>query len=136
MLVMCPNCNRTGSVPDNAVGRQVRCSGCQQLFPASPTEVGIPVAELDPRQNEEEDGQNLEPVARQRSRLSVSRRNNGRRYQLVCSLNAADVALQTIIWIVLSAVTCGFVLPFFVYFFFKAIINATEIVETESRGQL
>lgn len=52
-----------------------------------------------------------------------------KKYKLVNNLHIGSVLLQTIIWIALIIVTFGLALPFFIYFFFKLIINTTEIHE-------
>lgn len=52
-----------------------------------------------------------------------------KKYKLVCSLDIADVAIQTLIWIAVSVFTFGLALPFFFYFFLKLMINRTEIHE-------
>jgi len=51
------------------------------------------------------------------------------KYKLVNTLNFGDVLVQTIIWILIIAVTFGLALPFFGYFFIRLIINKTEIHE-------
>jgi hypothetical protein len=51
------------------------------------------------------------------------------KYKLVNTLNLGDVLGQTIIWIVLVVCTFGIALPFFVYYFFRLLINKTEIHE-------
>jgi len=52
-----------------------------------------------------------------------------KKYKLVNTLNIGDVLLQTIVWIILVIITFGIALPFFVYYFFRLIINKTEIHE-------
>ena len=52
-----------------------------------------------------------------------------KKYKFVCTLEFSDVLVQTIIWIVLIAITFGIALPFFAYFFLRLIINKTEIHE-------
>jgi len=52
-----------------------------------------------------------------------------KKYKLVNTLNIGDVLLQTIVWIILVVITFGIALPFFVYYFFRLIINKTEIHE-------
>jgi hypothetical protein len=51
------------------------------------------------------------------------------KYKLVNTLDLGDVLIQTIIWIALVLVTFGLALPFFIYYFFRLIINKTEIHE-------
>src|SRR5579871_6539599 len=34
-LLVCPECNRKLKIPDSAVGKSVRCPGCQALIPAA-----------------------------------------------------------------------------------------------------
>ena len=55
-----------------------------------------------------------------------------RRYKLVCTLDFGDVLVQTIIWVVLIIITFGLAIPFFLYFFFRLIINKTEIHEVRA----
>lgn len=52
------------------------------------------------------------------------------KYKLVNTLSFGDVALQTLVWILLTLITFGLALPFFGYFFLKLIINKTEVHET------
>ena len=52
-----------------------------------------------------------------------------KKYKLVCTLDFGDVLIQTLIWIALVVVTFGIALPFFAYFFFRLIINKTELHE-------
>ncbi len=54
-----------------------------------------------------------------------------KKYKMVCTLEFSDVLVQTIIWIVLIAITFGIALPFFAYFFLRLIINKTEIHEID-----
>ncbi|WP_072054366.1 DUF6693 family protein [Aliivibrio fischeri] len=54
-----------------------------------------------------------------------------KKYKIVNSLNIGDVLIQTIIWVVLTLCTFGLALPFFIYYFFKLILNTTEIYELE-----
>ncbi len=51
------------------------------------------------------------------------------RYKLVNTLNLGDVLVQTLIWVVLTIVTFGLALPFFLYYFLRLVINKTEIHE-------
>ena len=52
-----------------------------------------------------------------------------KKHKLVCTLNIGDILVQTLVWMLLSFVTLGLALPFFVYYFFKIIINHIEIHE-------
>lgn len=52
-----------------------------------------------------------------------------KKYKFVCNLTAGDVIVQALGWILLTIVTLGLALPFFGYFFFKLIINHTELHE-------
>lgn len=52
-------------------------------------------------------------------------------YRLICTLNAGTVALQTVVWVFLTIVTSGCVLPFFGYFYIRLIINHTRIEECD-----
>ncbi len=54
-----------------------------------------------------------------------------KKYKLICDLNAGDVIVQALLWAVLIVITFGLALPFFAYFFFRLIINNTEIHEFE-----
>lgn len=49
------------------------------------------------------------------------------KYKLACTLSFGDVFGQVLVWMFLSVVTLGLALPFFGYFFFRLIINHTEI---------
>lgn len=51
------------------------------------------------------------------------------KYKLVNTLNLGDVILQTLVWIIITVLTCGLALPFFAYYFIRLIINRTEIHE-------
>jgi uncharacterized membrane protein YjgN (DUF898 family) len=51
------------------------------------------------------------------------------RYKFVCTLDFADVFIQTVIWVVLLLVTFGLATPFFMYYFIRLIINKTEMHE-------
>lgn len=51
------------------------------------------------------------------------------KYKLVNTLHLGDILIQTLIWLVLIVVTFGLALPFFTYYFFRLIINKTEIHE-------
>lgn len=55
-----------------------------------------------------------------------------KKYKFVCNLGFGDVIRQTILWIALTLLTLGLALPFFAYFFFKLIINNTELVEVNN----
>ena len=55
-----------------------------------------------------------------------------KKYKLVCTLNLGDVLGQTLVWILLVAVTFGIALPFLAYFFVRMIINRTEIHEVSA----
>lgn len=52
-----------------------------------------------------------------------------RRYKLVSTLDFGDVFVQALIWLILIVITFGIALPFFAYYFFRLLINTTEIHE-------
>ena len=54
-----------------------------------------------------------------------------KKYKVVNTLNIGDVLVQTIIWVLLTVFTLGLALPFFVYYFFKLILNTTEVYELD-----
>lgn len=54
-----------------------------------------------------------------------------KRYKIVNTLGFGSILVQTIIWIILTLLTLGLALPFFMYFFFRIILNHTEIHEIE-----
>ena len=49
------------------------------------------------------------------------------KYKLVCTLALGDILLQFLLWLILIAITVGFAIPFFTYYFIRLIINHTEI---------
>ena len=49
------------------------------------------------------------------------------KYKLVCTLDLGDILLQFLLWLILIAITVGFAIPFFTYYFIRLIINHTEI---------
>ncbi len=40
--IMCPHCHRSYNAPDKAIGRKVKCPGCQSEFTAQPKANPIP----------------------------------------------------------------------------------------------
>jgi len=52
-----------------------------------------------------------------------------RKYKLVSTLGFGKVFLQSLIWLVLIVITLGIAVPFFAYYFFRLLINTTEIHE-------
>lgn len=51
------------------------------------------------------------------------------KYKLVCRVDGGSVLGHAVIWVLLTIITLGIALPFYGYFFFKHIINRTEIHE-------
>jgi hypothetical protein len=49
------------------------------------------------------------------------------KYKLVCTLALGDILIQFLLWLILIAITVGFAIPFFGYYFIRLIINHTEI---------
>jgi hypothetical protein len=54
------------------------------------------------------------------------------RYKLVCNIQFGDMAVQLLIWALLSIVTFGIAAFFFPYYLIKLILNNTEIRETQA----
>ena len=52
-----------------------------------------------------------------------------RKYKLVSTLGFGEVFLQSLVWLVLIVITLGIAFPFFAYYFFRLLINTTEIHE-------
>src|SRR5436309_8813411 len=50
----CPSCKRLVKVPDELLGRKVRCPGCQSVFTAQSEEEILPTAPLDQDAESEE----------------------------------------------------------------------------------
>ena len=51
------------------------------------------------------------------------------KYKFVSTLDFGDVFVQALIWLILIVVTFGTAPPFFAYYFFRLLINTTEIHE-------
>lgn len=144
ITVNCKKCDKPLRVQQDVLGKRIKCPGCNHVGvaeappppPDEPAASGDPFGSLSPSTEELEprvakDKKTNAPKASSRAgRASTPARQSGRRYRLVCKLDPGRVAQQTIIWVLLSLVTCGFALPFFAYFFWKLIINETEIIET------
>jgi hypothetical protein len=52
LTITCPKCNKTMKVPAEAVGKKVRCKGCQHIFAVKAPE---PAAPVNPATEHEED---------------------------------------------------------------------------------
>ncbi len=53
--ITCPNCQKTLRLPENLMGKRVRCPGCQEVFTAEDPEAGVePVEEQEEEAIQEE----------------------------------------------------------------------------------
>ena len=53
------------------------------------------------------------------------------KYKLVCKTTFSDIAVQIILWALLTLITAGLAAPFFIYYMVRMLINNTEMHKLE-----
>lgn len=98
--VQCPNCNRTLGVPDNLIGKKVKCPSCQTIFTAEEPGASPPP----PPPPMEEEAPARPSRRRERADEDGERRSDGGVAAIRAKVNAPAIAL--LVQAILGIVAC------------------------------